>query len=294
MLRAAQARFDASYPGIPPGIPLLPLFGNWMAGICLIQQALGMLLALALAWIWQMVDVRGGRRRLLARALVFAIIPIGTAVAGYVFFFSVTTPRMAGLFLIGLTLLSVALLEGIWRMLRSAKQLSVSPGLSDTDMASGGTMLADKSSAGSIRWGHGTTARMLIFIVLPYLVLLYTRRVELSGLHPVAILLTSLTGAPRGSGARDAVELALMAGALPLFLPLASALRALYRGASPVAGAVLGLRHVALTCLVCLVAAYAVLLNQMLILDAEASQAIQKAAENDRQWVLTHGADSPF
>jgi hypothetical protein len=32
----------------------------------------------------------------------------------------------------------------------------------------------------------------------------------------------------------------------------------------------------------------------MLVLDAEASQAIQKAAQNDRQWVLTHGAENPF
>ena len=56
----------------------------------------------------------------------------------------------------------------------------------------------------------------------------------------------------------------------------------------------LGLRKLTLPCLVCLVAAYAVLLNRMLILDAEASRAIRTAAQNDRQWVLTHGADDPF
>jgi len=125
-------------------------------------------------------------------------------------------------------------------------------------------------------------------------VILYTQRGELSALHPVAILLTSLSGVPAGAGAGATMQTALYACALPLLLPLACAIRGLYRGISPAPAAVIGLRKLLLPTLVCLVAAYAVLLNRMLVLDAEASQAIQKAAQNDRQWVLTHAAENPF
>ena len=41
--RIDLARYDASYPGIPPGIPLTPLFGSWMACVCLIQELLTLL-----------------------------------------------------------------------------------------------------------------------------------------------------------------------------------------------------------------------------------------------------------
>ena len=146
----------------------------------------------------------------------------------------------------------------------------------------------------AIRWTRGTTLRMLLLIVVPYLIVLYTHRGELSELHPVAILLTSLTGIPRAASVRDSIELALLASALPLLLPLSCGMWGLYRGTSPAASALLGLRRLVLPTLICLVAAYAVLLNRMLILDAEASRAIQKAAQNDRQWVLTHGPDNPF
>jgi hypothetical protein len=39
------ARWDSSYPGTPPGIPLVPLFGNWMIGIVLLQQIINFAIA---------------------------------------------------------------------------------------------------------------------------------------------------------------------------------------------------------------------------------------------------------
>ncbi len=297
--RVDLARYDASYPGIPPGIPLMPLFGNWMGGICLVQQAIGLLLAVALSGLWERIGARYGRRRNPWRTSALAIVAIGTAGAGVMLLSALPTPRMAGLLLAGLTLLSLAGLETLWRRLptrraRIAKgtvQTSPQSAAYDPESETRAEASPDRTA---VRWSRGTTLRMLLLIVLPYLVVLYTNRGELSGRHPVAILLTSLTGLPRAGTVRDALELAFLASALPLLLPLACGLWGLYRSASPATSALTGLRRMALPTLVCLVAAYAVLLNRMLVLDAEASQAIQKAAQNDRQWVLTHGPDNPF
>jgi hypothetical protein len=297
--RVDLARYDASYPGIPPGIPLMPLFGNWMGGICLVQQALGLLFLVALAWAWSRQG-KGAEGRLVSRGSVaIALVAIGTVAAGVVFFTVLTTPRMAGLMLMGSAVLVVAGLDWLWRLMgrigagRSGLRAgAVVEPLSRENVGQGD--MAAKIGKAARRWTHGTTVRMLLLIVLPYLAILYTHRGELSSLHPVAILLTSLIGVPRASGVQDSLQLALLSSALPLALPLACALWGFYRGVSPAAAALLGLRRLALPCLVCLVAAYAILLNRMLVLDAEASQAIQKAAQNDRQWVLTHGAENPF
>jgi hypothetical protein len=296
--RVDLARYAASDPGIPPGIPLMPLFGNWMAGICLVQQALGLLVAMGATTIWARFHNRKiGRTPLRTVGLVLLI--IATAASGIMFLTTMSTPRIAGLLLIGLTILSIAGLESVARALPALRsylnRLFRRDAVLSTpeDALSPGDLTAAMERA-AYRWSRGTTMRMLIFIVAPYLVILYVQRGELSGLHPVAILLTSLIGVPHPTGIRDSIELASLGSALPLAVPLCGALWGLYRGQSPLAGALLSLRRLAIPCLVCLVAAYAVLLNRMLVLDAEASQAIQKAAQNDRQWVLTHGAENPF
>jgi hypothetical protein len=297
--RVDLARYDSSYPGIPPGIPLMPLFGNWMAGVCLLQQALGLLVALAATGMLQYVVLQHNRQFSPRRTAVIVLGAVATLVVGALFLTMMTTPRMAGLFLIGVTLLSIVGLHRSWRWLSARRAASRPEGLHAVFQE---TVVRNSEEPAHVsglkrvreRWSQGTTLRMLVLIVLPYLVILYAMRGELSALHPVATLLTSLTGAPRATGVRDSMELALLASALPLLLPLACAAWAFHRGVPPFAGAILGLRKLALPCLVCLVCAYAVLLNRTLILDAEASKAIQKAAQNDRQWVLTHGVENPF
>src|SRR5207244_774648 len=67
--RVDLARYDASYPGIPPGIPLMPLFGNWMAGICLVQQALGLIFAVGVAWWWRRIESRPINRQVSRRTV---------------------------------------------------------------------------------------------------------------------------------------------------------------------------------------------------------------------------------
>src|SRR5205085_962447 len=51
-----------------------------------------------------------------------------------------------------------------------------------------------------------------------------------------------------------------------------------------------GLRRMALPALACLALVYLLLLNRTLRLDAAAGSAIDMAARNDLQWVLTHGS----
>src|SRR5262249_48711129 len=141
--------------------------------------------------------------------------------------------------------------------------------------------MAERFAATQAKWTNGTTLRILLLLLLPELAVLYLLRSELSALHPVAVLLTSLLGNSHPAGPQDALELALLAGALPLSLGLVCGLWALYRGVSPLAGVVVGMRRLALPSLVCLLIAYLFLLNRTLALDIEASRAIGDAAQND-------------
>ncbi len=129
---------------------------------------------------------------------------------------------------------------------------------------------------------------MLALLLVPGLGILYLLRPVLSSLHPAAVLLTSLMGDVRTVTPGDALELALLVVGLPLIIALAAGLWGMYRNISPMAGALIGLRRMTLPIIACLVLTYLALLNRTLLLDAQASRAIQKAAKNDLQWVLTH------
>ncbi len=89
------------------------------------------------------------------------------------------------------------------------------------------------------------------------------------------------------------VLVALLTGALPLAAILAAGIWGLSRRVSPVASAMLGLRRIALPTITCLVVVYLVLLQRTLLLDTRSSRAINEAAKNDRQWVLTHVNEDP-
>ena len=104
----------------------------------------------------------------------------------------------------------------------------------------------------------------------------------------MAVLLTRWFGAAVTPSAGDMLLIALLAGALPLALALVAGIRGLTRGVQPTVAALMGLRRMALPALASLVGVYLVLLQQTLTLDTRASGAINEAARNDRQWVLTH------
>lgn len=287
------ARYDASYSGVPPGIPLAPLFGSWMAGVCLIQQMLTMVAVTVAAAISYRLLIRRGRRPFRLRLVLLAA---GIAIAILAPTFLIAEPRPfpgAMLFIACACLLLIAM-ELFYRARRERAEQDTRwrPEQDPRDEAL--APFARSMRDASERCGAVASLLLTLLGTAPSLLLIYVNQTFLQDLHPVAVLLNGLAGIPRSVGAREAAVMAALATATPLLLPLLFAVWALFRGASPVASALLGLRRGALPAIVCMVTGYTGILYQTLILDAEASRAIAKAAQNDRQWVLTHGQEAPF
>lgn len=265
------ARYDASYPGIPPGIPLVPLFGSWMAGICLLQQMLTLTLVALAGAFWSRYGSRLPRP-LLLRRLLFATLFCLTVGSGGLLFFGIPTPHLALLFLSCLTLLTIPLL-------RRFRRFSVDPPLSQEEL--------DAS------WKSGTSLRMTVFLIIPLLLFLYERRYFISSLHPVAVLLTNIMGIEPNPVPEAALQTALLTSGLTMTMVVVVGLWSLYRRIEPVQALLLGLRRISLPLLACLSLAYIGVLNQTLHLDAATSRALNEVAQNDLEWVLTHTGAGP-
>jgi hypothetical protein len=271
------ARFDASYPGTPPGIPLVPLFGNWMVGIFLMQQALAMALVAILAagvYRYRARSALANLARLVAIGLFFGL----TFAFGLLLFLGAPSTRLALGFLAGTVVFAILLLNALSHWWRRAVRKG-------PERSEG---LLSEMAAVDARWSGDTTAGMLALLLIPGLVTLYLLRPALSNLHPVAALLTSLMGGVQTLSAQGAIQIALLGYALPLSVLLDASLWAEFRRLSPLAGALVGVRRLALPAIACLAFAYLLVLSRTLRLDAAASRAINEAAQNDLQWVLTH------
>ncbi len=264
--RVDVARFDASYPGTPPGIPLVPLFGNWMVGVSLLQQALALGATALLATLcYRHLRTRPVYQPGLGYPVVLAFLLAFTLLSGFFLFSGEPSPRIAVGFLLGSTILLILGLDALGKV---------------------------EGDAGDVesQWNHGTTAQFLALLLLPGLAALYLLRPTLSSLHPVAVLLSNLMGVPRALTPAGALEIALLASALPLAIALTACLWAVFRRLPPLVGALVGLRRMAFPALICLALAYLLILGRTLRLDATASRAINEAAQNDLQWVLTHSS----
>ena len=258
------ARADISYPGIPPGIPLIALFGDWMAGVCLLQQALLLCLLVGLTMIWQWY--RQHSRKELAFLHLFSLCLLigGTSTIGLLLFTTFPSSRLAIAFFAGsnalLIILSNALQKAYWR----------------------------KQEEFEARWKAGTTWRFLISLFVPGTLLLWTMQPILSSLHPVALILSSMMGIQQSTTILNALQVALLASAFPCILVVELCLWALYRRISVETVLSSGLRRMFLPMLAAIILLYIVLLNQTLRLDGEATHAINEAAKDDLHWVLTH------
>jgi hypothetical protein len=274
------ARSDASYPGIPPGIPLAPLFGNWMAGVSLIQQCIALFVAMLLVITWgRYVHVPTKRVRL----LFLPVCVIATLCTGGLLFLGVPSEPMAIAFLISTAVLLLLLLEYLYELRHEGRGTRKSQNPKSKI----------QNREAEVYWRAGTTVRMLALLLVPGLTALIFLRPVLSGMHPVAILLTRWFSSAPTPGADEMLKVALLAGALPLAVMLASGIWGIVRQISPLSAALIGLRRITLPAITCLVMVYLLLLQRTLILDAESSRAINEAARNDRQWVLTHVTDEP-
>jgi hypothetical protein len=269
--RVNVARYDASYPGIPPGIPLVPLFGSWMTGICLLQQIFSLTLVALCAALWSRYGSRLPASRA-ARGILIALLLCLTAWSGVMLFYGVPSPHLALLFLSSLTLLTLPLNRFLQRF-RPAR------------------ISAPEEVVAS--WKPGTTPRIVLFLMVPLLLFLYERRYYLSSTHPVAMLLTSIMGIVPPAIPQESLWTALLGSGLVMAVVVVVGFWSLARRVEPLAALLLGLRRLTLPLIVCLSLAYIVVLNQTLHLDTATSRALNEVAENDLQWVLTHSSPAP-
>ena len=231
------ARYDASYPGMPPGIPLVPLFGDWIIGVCLLQQMLGLSAAALVAFLC----CRVGLPRPLRLTLRFAIF-FGTVIFGSLLLTGIPTTRLAIGFTLCLAALALFAMEALSQTLKRTEAKGKRQKAKEGSEVESATIqnpisnIQNQAARAAALWQTATTARMLILLLPPGAALLYWLRPELSVLHPVATLLMSVMGASRVVSPADAIGLALMACGLPVAFALLVGFWALYRRVSPLAG----------------------------------------------------------
>lgn len=272
------ARFDAAFPGTPPGIPLVPLFGYWMAGVCILTQTLSLCVTAAVAEAWSRRETWERSYSNVLRVLAFGTLAALTLISGMALFMVTPTQQNALICLISATLLTTLGLNQIY-YLRNDK-----PGVPRRWLYS----FADQQEFVEQEWRWTTTLEMLFALLIPGAAILYLFLPTLSTLHPVAAMLTGLMGTGRDLTVINALIVGLLASALPIAITLYGCVWAFWRNLSPLACAVAALRRLAVPCLACLILGYIVLLSHTLRLDADASHAINEAAQNESKWVLTH------
>ncbi len=259
--RIDQARYDTSYPGIPPGIPLAALFNNWMADVGLLRQCLSLLLLTGIIW------VADGVRKSLWPPHIYR------TVAMIVFLFSFTISGLS--LLIEVPEAGVALIF-FW----SAAALLLLCRI----VTENGTEL---EAEGTIR--SAALLRLLASAVIPFVVLAYETRPLMGARHPVALLLNGAMGVHPAPALGESLTLACLTAGIALGLVLGilvwssrrrTTLRSLFR---------LFTSQLLLPLLASLSVIYLFHLSHTINLDRLASRAINEAAQDDLQWVLTHG-----
>ena len=269
--RVEQARTYSS--GLPLGIPLRPLFGSWMLGVCMIQQALALLTLALCGWRWRvwLILTRHPLHHF-CQTLGF-VVPI-LLIAGASLSLSYTEPNaQLGLFgVLGVLLLLAHVFQRLWRSKEERKVWDFS----------------EHWVRAEIRWQQGTTVRMALLLTLPMGILLYISHDTLSDLHPVSVILSSPMEYSRSITPLFALYLTLLFYGVPLLLLLVSGLWGLWRRQSPVATLLMALQRLTLPLVSILLLAYLILMNQTLSLDSNATRAINEAAEHDLHWILTH------
>ncbi len=273
--RIDMARFDRSFPGIPPGIPLADLFGNWMAGVCIIQQIVAFSLMSVILVLWQRWSLFGSRVKAAAQA-GWILLLSGICTTGFLMFTGGPSIGVATIFLCLLALLSVGLIN----------RFQTKRGLQgDTAPTEGG---AEERNQLSNRY----CTLAAVAAAVPVIEIIFACRDYLSAQHPVAAALTSLVDVAHNLSLRETFIHALMACAVPLLAMIGLLAACIIKRKTALATSARGMLTMAPATIMMLGLAYVVLLNRTLMLDTEASRAISEAAKNDLQWVLTHSEPS--
>ncbi len=269
--RVEQARTYSS--GLPPGIPLRPLFGSWMLGVCLLQQTLSLMTLALIGWrwrVWLLSAQHPLHRFILVLGFLVPLLLITGTTTAFVF---VEPNAQLGLFeLLGVLLLATTLFQGRWRRKEESVEWE----------------FAEQWVRAEIRWKRGTTFQMALLLLIPLGVLLVTAHDALSDLHPIAVILTSVMEYSRSITPLYALYLTLLFYGLPLMLLFWAGLWAVWRKQSPIATLLTALQRLVLPLSSVLLLTYLLLMNYTLNVDASATHAINEAAEHDLHWVLTH------
>lgn len=278
--RIETARMDTSSPGMPPGIPLRELFGNWMAGVCLLQQGLALgLVSVGASW-WRTHFRKGEgvpRRFLRVFSLLFPLVFV--IWMSLLFWGAQPTGQVGALWLLSLLVLFAKLLQVLY--IRRQRRAII--------------LFSWQWEGVEAIWRHGTFWRSLLTIVIPFGVVIFFARPMLSYQHPVVVILTSLTNINTSTQevhASQSLILALLSYGLPLAVLALGGIWAFWRKESPFAGMLLAISHLTIPLLACLFLGYLVLLNDTLRLDAESTRGIHEAAQHDLHWILTHSGAS--
>ncbi len=276
--RIDLARSDASFPGIPPGIPLMPLFADWMAGVCIIQQTA----TLAILWIVVAISCKF---RLKNKKLSSSIRNLGTGAffviaftSGGLQYFGVSSIAAAEVFYISIIFLLLMISEN-WVRRRS---------ISSEDEVSRNEMIKLVQT----HWTNRDTFRSVLNLFLPVTILLYFSRPFLSHLHPAAMLLSAVLTSAHFLTVEDTLRFALISLSVPIGMVILATIWSIRRYVFPTIGLQIWMQRTVISLFLCLSISYLVLISRTLSWDASASIAINQEAENDLQWILTHNSDS--
>ncbi len=274
--RIDLARYDASFPGIPPGIPLGQLLGSWMMGVCLIQQTCILFAILAILSVLTALRSRSEFNTVSRRyrqLTIFALF-VSCITCGFFGFTGLPSIYCMLAFLMLAVINLVVLLNAIFYMRLKRVPLT----------ASGKWQLAT--------WNSTMTIGAAIMITLPAMVGLFMCNPFLASQHPVASALTRLVDAPRAVNNIRATEIAATGSLIPLLCVIALTAWAGFSNNPIVETVYTGLKRLTPVVLFCLFFCYVITLNRTILQDTIASKAISEAARNDLQWVLTHGNDT--
>ncbi len=255
------ARGNASYPGVPPGIPIVPIFGSWVLGVCLLQQQIAVIFVLLAA------TVACKAHALLTRYRYSLVILFVAAAAGLI---TIASGAITGaLFMLVVEAGIVQIADGMWYRARGALEV--------------GTLGRTRREWTSlVSFFIAAPATTIVLAVLRYI------QPELAREHPVALLLTSLVQTPPPVSFSHTLLAGLQIASVPMLLIAMAAVWAGIRNL-PISYAVcIGFRRMAPCALIMLLLGYVLVTRMTLANDTAASTAITQAAANDRHWVLTH------
>ncbi len=255
------ARDNSSYPGVPPGIPIVRLFGSWVLGVCLLQQQMAVIVVLAAA------TAAWGAHYVLSKYHISLVLL--ACAAAFALTLLTANGLAGGLFILCVEFAALQVLDGLWYRSR-------------LDIGTGTLARARREWTSAVSCSIAVPASLAVIAALRFIQPVLARE------HPVAQLLTSLVQAVPPATFHHALLAGLQIASVPELLLLAAAIWAVARDLPPAYTVYMGFRRMAPYALLVLLLGYLFVTRVTLISDSAASKAITQAAANDRHWVLTH------